>query len=85
VAVKAVDEWVTQGLIESPNQKIIDQSVRLRISRGAKHSRWHLLSHAASMVAVVTSIIGGVFVGLAAHTLAAGRVPVAVGPPSVRS
>jgi hypothetical protein len=46
---------------------------------GARHSRWHLLSHAASMVAVVTSIIGGVFVALAAHTLANGRLPVAAG------
>lgn len=36
---------------------------------GAKHSRWHLLSHTASMVAVVTSIIGGVFAALAADAL----------------
>src|SRR5512132_623872 len=34
---------------------------------GAAHSRWHLLSHAASMVAVVTSIIAGVGVALAAN------------------
>jgi hypothetical protein len=46
---------------------------------GSRHSHWHLLSHAASMVAVVTSIIGGVFVALAAHTLAAGRLPAAAG------
>jgi hypothetical protein len=35
----------------------------------ARHTRWHLLSHTATMVAVVTSIIGGVFVALTAHTL----------------
>ena len=45
---------------------------------GAKHSRWHLLSHTASMVAVVTSIIGGVFVALVVDTAAAGPTPVAV-------
>ncbi|HEX5880130.1 MAG TPA: hypothetical protein VF468_17720 [Actinomycetota bacterium] len=44
---------------------------------GARHSRWHLLSHAASMVAVVTSIIGGVGVALAANAAGGGRVPVA--------
>jgi hypothetical protein len=43
---------------------------------GARHSRWHLLSHAATMVAVVTSIIGGVGVALAANA-AGGRLPVA--------
>jgi hypothetical protein len=41
----------------------------------AKHSRWHLLSHTASMVAVVTSIIGGVFVALAADALGGGQLP----------
>jgi hypothetical protein len=45
----------------------------------AKHTRWHLLSHTASMVAVVTSIIAGVFVALTAHALSAGRLPVAGG------
>jgi hypothetical protein len=44
---------------------------------GAAHSRWHLLSHAASMVAVVTSIIGGVVVALAANAAGGGRLPVA--------
>jgi hypothetical protein len=44
---------------------------------GAAHSRWHLLSHAASMVAVVTSIIGGVGVALVANALGGGRLPVA--------
>ena len=44
---------------------------------GAAHSRWHLLSHAASMVAVVTSIIGGVGVALAANAVGGGRLPVA--------
>jgi hypothetical protein len=44
---------------------------------GAKHSRWHLLSHTATMVAVVTSIIAGVFVALAADALSAGALPVA--------
>lgn len=43
---------------------------------GAKHSRWHLLSHTASMVAVVTSIISGVSVALAADALGAGEFPV---------
>jgi hypothetical protein len=43
----------------------------------ARHSRWHLLSHAASMVAVVTSIIGGVGVALAANAAGGGRFPVA--------
>jgi hypothetical protein len=37
----------------------------------------HLLSHAATMVAVVTSIIAGVGVVLAANAAGAGRVPVA--------
>jgi hypothetical protein len=46
-------------------------------SPGAAHSRWHLLSHAASMVAVVTSIIGGVGVALAANAAGSGRLPVA--------
>jgi hypothetical protein len=44
---------------------------------GAAHSRWHLWSHAASMVAVVTSIIGGVGVALAANAVGGGRLPVA--------
>jgi ABC-type sugar transport system permease subunit len=44
---------------------------------GAKRSRWHLLSHTATMVAVVTSIIGGVFVALAADALSAGALRVA--------
>ena len=43
----------------------------------AAHSRWHLLSHAATMVAVVTSIIGGVGVALAANAVGGGRLPVA--------
>jgi hypothetical protein len=46
-------------------------------SPGAVHSRWHLLSHTASMVAVVTSIIAGVGVALAANAVGGGRVPVA--------
>jgi len=46
-------------------------------SPGAAPSHRHLLSHAASMVAVVTSIIGGVGVALAANAAGAGRVPVA--------
>jgi hypothetical protein len=45
----------------------------------AKHSRWHLLSHTASMVAVVTSIIVGVFVALVANAVGAGRLPTAAG------
>src|SRR5512132_4586009 len=44
---------------------------------GAAHSRWHLLSHAATMVAVVTSIIAGVGVALAANAAGTGRLPVA--------
>jgi hypothetical protein len=44
---------------------------------GARHSGWHLLSHAASMVAVVTSIIAGVGVALAGHAVGGGRLPVA--------
>src|SRR5829696_678657 len=38
----------------------------------------HLLSHTATMVAVTTSMIGGVFVALAVGGLGAGRVSVAV-------
>src|SRR5215218_7593255 len=45
---------------------------------GLVASNWHLLSHAATMVAVTTSMIGGVFVALAVGGLGAGRVPVAV-------
>ena len=41
-------------------------------SPGAAPSHRHLLSHAASMVAVVTSIIGGVGVALAANAAAVG-------------
>jgi hypothetical protein len=44
---------------------------------GARHSHGHLWSHAATMVAVVTSIIGGVGVALAANAAGGGRVPVA--------
>jgi hypothetical protein len=43
----------------------------------ATPSHRHLLSHAATMVAVVTSIIAGVGVALAANAVGAGRVPVA--------
>jgi hypothetical protein len=47
---------------------------------GARHSRWHLLghllSHTATMAAVVTSIIGGAFVALAVSALGAGSVSV---------
>jgi MFS family permease len=46
----------------------------------AKHSQWqllgHLLSHTATMIAVVTSIIGGVFVALAVGALGAGAFSV---------
>jgi hypothetical protein len=45
---------------------------------GLVASSRHLLSHAATMVAVTTSMIGGVFVALAVGGLGAGRVPVAV-------
>jgi hypothetical protein len=44
---------------------------------GEGHSHWHLLSHVATMVAVVTSIIAGVGVALAATAVDGGRVPVA--------
>jgi hypothetical protein len=43
---------------------------------GTAHSRWHLLSHAATMVAVVTSIIAGVGVALATNAAGGGRLPV---------
>jgi hypothetical protein len=45
-------------------------------SMGLPAARRHLLSHTATMVAVVASIIGGAFVALAAGTLGAGRLPV---------
>jgi hypothetical protein len=41
------------------------------------HSHGHLWSHAATMVAVVTSIIGGVGAALAANAVGAGQLPVA--------
>jgi hypothetical protein len=44
---------------------------------GARHSHGHLLSHAASMVAVVTSIIAGVGVALAANAVGGGQLPMA--------
>jgi hypothetical protein len=44
---------------------------------GGAPSHRHLLSHAASMVAVVTSIITGAFMALAVNAVGAGRVPVA--------
>jgi hypothetical protein len=43
----------------------------------AAPSHGHLWSHAATMVAVVTSSIGGVGAALAANAVGAGRVPVA--------
>jgi hypothetical protein len=43
----------------------------------AAHSHGHLWSHAATMVAVVISIIGGVGAALAANAAGGGRVPVA--------
>jgi hypothetical protein len=43
----------------------------------AAPSHGHLWSHAATMVAVVTSIIGGVGAALAANAVGAGRLPVA--------
>jgi hypothetical protein len=46
---------------------------------GSKHIRWHLLASTASMVPVVTRIIGGVFVGVTAHILSAGRLSVGAG------
>jgi hypothetical protein len=45
---------------------------------GLVASSRHLLSHAATMVAVTTSMIGGAFVAVAVGGLGAGRVPVAV-------
>jgi RsiW-degrading membrane proteinase PrsW (M82 family) len=45
---------------------------------GPVSSSRHLLSHTATMVAVTTSMIGGVFVALAVGGLGAGRVSVAV-------
>jgi hypothetical protein len=44
---------------------------------GAAHSRWHLLSHATSMVAVVTSIIAGVGVALAANAAGGDQLSIA--------
>jgi hypothetical protein len=44
---------------------------------GSAQSRWHLLSHAATMVAVVTSIIAGVGAALAANAVGTGQLPVA--------
>src|SRR5512133_2832575 len=44
---------------------------------GTAHSNRHLLSHAATMVAVVTSIIAGVGAALAANAVGGGRLPVA--------
>jgi len=43
---------------------------------GQKHSRWHHLSHTATSVAAVTSMIAGVFVGLVASLLGANSLPV---------
>jgi hypothetical protein len=50
----------------------------LATRRAAAPSHGHLLSHAATMVAVVISIIGGVGVALAANEVGAGRVPVVI-------
>jgi len=47
-------------------------------SMGLPAVRRHLLSHTATMVAVVASIIGGAFVAIVAGALGAGRLPVAV-------
>jgi hypothetical protein len=48
----------------------------LVVPGSAAPSHGHLWSHAATMVAVVTSIIGGVGAALAANAVGAGRVPV---------
>ena len=45
---------------------------------GTGHSHGHLLSHAATMVAVVTSIIAGVGMALGVNAVGSGRLPVAV-------
>jgi hypothetical protein len=44
---------------------------------GARHSHRHLMSHAATMVAAVTSIIGGVLAALVANAAGSGQLPVA--------
>ncbi len=49
----------------------------LRLLQTAVEDWFYALSHTASMVAVVTSIIGGVFVALAVDALAAGALRVA--------
>jgi hypothetical protein len=54
-----------------------DDPVGVMASMGSAPSRWHVLSHTASMVAVVTSIIGGVFAGLVANAFGTARLPVA--------
>jgi hypothetical protein len=46
-------------------------------SMGLPATRRHLLSHTATMVAVVASIIGGAFVALATGALGAAQLPVA--------
>jgi hypothetical protein len=54
-----------------------DDPAGVMASMGLPATRRHLLSHTATMVAVVASIIGGVFVALAAGALGGGRLPVA--------
>ena len=43
---------------------------------GQQHSRWHHLSHTATSVAAVTSMVAGVFVGLVASLLGGTSLPV---------
>lgn len=42
---------------------------------GQRHSRWHHLSHAATSVAAVTAVIGGLFVGLLAAVTFSAPLP----------
>ena len=65
--------WFLLTSSDDPSAVLVNMGLA---TPGRKHSRWHLLSHTASMVAVVTSLSGGVFVALASDALAPGELPV---------
>jgi hypothetical protein len=69
-----LDPAAPSWFLLSGHDDIHGATANMRLAASSRH----LLSHAATMVAVTTSMIGGVFVALAVGGLGAGRVPVAV-------
>lgn len=66
--------WFLLTSSDDPSAVMVNMGL---VTPGAKNSHWHLLTHTASMVAVVTSIIGGSFVALAADALGPAQLSIA--------